>query len=705
MSDLVQLIAVDTETLPFEDVKYALGGKTRITPFKHPELVLVTAYDGTQDYLWRRGTAEAELLALFRRPDTHFVFHNISFDFGVLDRFSKKLGDALVELAEENRLHDTGIFELLLEIARGDTPKLRTSRLASLALARAGITLDKQSLVRTTFDRYLDPSVPLPAGHDYYARQDAIATYKVSRSQYAEAVPYLSELGPHLLPKAAARFGILSESIQVKGALSLSWLERFPLRVDQAEATKLREQLSTEARRLEDALILYGWAKRGPKTGRFHLSNKVITKILSEYSKENSIVPDLTPTGRLSLSDKFWNDHFEKISPEALVAPEGLFSPKARIQVWLRYLRVRKLKGTFLDVYSASPEHYPSYYNLGARTGRMSCVKPNAQQVPKRRDGIRSLFIPSPGRLLIEADYKAAELVGLAQIYFLRYSGSLLGEQLNLGADPHVATARRVVGETVYDRTPKEGQDKLRQAAKAVNFGVPGGLGYRRFVTYAKRTWGVSMTPDEAKQFINDVRATDPQLSRYLNDGQDPKSRLELASRNLNISFAQLITALDAWRDPDSEEYVLHLANRRLGLFSRGALDLPLSLPPGFDPRFDLFRTTATVPTGRIRGRCSYTESHNTPFQGLISDAFKLSLWALFRQHRKAPEVFSPVAGVHDSVLIEASPEHVPAATAILKDAMFAGLQLTCPDIKADVDIIGPMSRWGASTTAFGEAK
>ena len=701
----MNLWAVDTETLPFEEPQYALGNKTRITPFKHPELVLVTAYDGKQDHLWRRDTAEAELLRLLSVPDAHFVFHNVSFDFGVLDRFSPKIGDLLLDLAEQNRLHDTGIMELLLQIARGDVAKLRTPKLSVLASLRVGLRLEKDSGVRCTFDRYLDPQIPLPAGHDYYARQDAIATYKVFRSQFAEASQYASDLNGALLPHAPTRFGLLTEGVQVKGALSLSWLESFPLRVDQAEAIRLRNELSTEAKRLEEALILYGWAKRGPKTGRFHLSNKAITSVLASYSKEHDIVPDLTPTGKISLSDKFWNDHVPRIPSASLAAPEGVFSPRGRLQVWLRYLRVRKLKGTFLDMYSTSPVHYPSYYNLGARTGRLSCTRPNSQQIPKHRDGIRSIFVPMAGRLLIEADYKAAELVGLAQIYHLRYGGSLLGKQLNAGSDPHITTAKRVFGEAEFNKATAPEQAKLRQGAKALNFGVPGGLGYRKFVSYAKRTWGFACTPDEARSLIQAFRSSDPELYRYLNEGQDPKTRLETAARNLGISFSALITALDAWRDPDSEAWIPHVANSRLGMFVRGSYKLPIRLRPGFDPRFDLFRVSATVPTGRIRGRCSYTEAHNSPFQGLISDAFKLSLWALFRVHRLDRALFSPVAGIHDSILIDAEPDRAEQAKLTLEECMLSGLRAVCPDIKGEVDLIGPLERWGTSTTAFGLAK
>ena len=51
--------------------------------------------------------------------------------------------------------------------------------------------------------------------------------------------------------------------------------------------------------------------------------------------------------------------------------------------------------------------------------------------------------------------------------------------------------------------------------------------------------------------------------------------------------------------------------------------------------------------TGRIRGRVSYSQCRNTPFQGLAADGAKLALWRLMR------EGYRIVGFVHDEVLIE----------------------------------------------------
>jgi hypothetical protein len=44
-----------------------------------------------------------------------------------------------------------------------------------------------------------------------------------------------------------------------------------------------------------------------------------------------------------------------------------------------------------------------------------------------------------------------------------------------------------------------------------------------------------------------------------------------------------------------------------------------------------LFQTGVATLTGRIRGRNSFTQARNTPFQGLAADGAKLALWGLMR--------------------------------------------------------------------------
>ena len=80
----------------------------------------------------------------------------------------------------------------------------------------------------------------------------------------------------------------------------------------------------------------------------------------------------------------------------------------------LDYREHETLLSTFLEPYDQLVRYgdgrvRPTVYTLGARTGRMSCVRPNCQNVP-RTGGIRGCITADPGHILISADLAGIEL-------------------------------------------------------------------------------------------------------------------------------------------------------------------------------------------------------------------------------------------------------------------------------------------------------
>lgn len=105
---------------------------------------------------------------------------------------------------------------------------------------------------------------------------------------------------------------------------------------------------------------------------------------------------------------------------------------------------------------------YPSWWQCGTETGRMSASKPPMQQV-NRAAGHRSCFIAPPGRVLVKADYSQIELRCAAVI-----SGDeAMLEAYRNGEDLHTATARTMLGR---DFVNDEEKRRARQLAKACNF-------------------------------------------------------------------------------------------------------------------------------------------------------------------------------------------------------------------------------------------
>ena len=103
-------------------------------------------------------------------------------------------------------------------------------------------------------------------------------------------------------------------------------------------------------------------------------------------------------------------------------------------------------------------------------TGRLSSTEPNLQNIPVRRKlgaEIRRMFVASPGKVLVEADYSQIELRLLAHI-----SGDKAMQEAFLsGEDFHTVTASRVFNVPIEEVTPT-----LRSRAKAVNFGIVYGI-------------------------------------------------------------------------------------------------------------------------------------------------------------------------------------------------------------------------------------
>jgi len=116
------------------------------------------------------------------------------------------------------------------------------------------------------------------------------------------------------------------------------------------------------------------------------------------------------------------------------------------VRARLAYQKAETALGLFLEPYRLLLERgdgraRPTVYTLGADTGRMSCVRPNLQQVP-REGGYRACITADPGHLLISADFAGVELRVAAA---LSQDPALLA-MLAEGVDLHWQAARQVFG-------------------------------------------------------------------------------------------------------------------------------------------------------------------------------------------------------------------------------------------------------------------
>ena len=141
----------------------------------------------------------------------------------------------------------------------------------------------------------------------------------------------------------------------------------------------------------------------------------------------------------------------------------------------LTYRMLAKLKSTYCDgllkQICADGRIRSTLNQTETRTGRISSLEPNLQNIPVRyKEGreIRRFFTAGEGRVLVDADYSQIELRVLAEI-----SGDeeMLSAFRN-GDDIHAITASQVFNMPLHMVTPL-----MRSRAKAVNFGIVYGIG------------------------------------------------------------------------------------------------------------------------------------------------------------------------------------------------------------------------------------
>src|SRR5262249_17556052 len=255
---------------------------------------------------------------------------------------------------------------------------------------------------------------------------------------------------------------------------------------------------------------------------------------------------------------------------------------------------------------------------------------------------------------------------------------------IKAGVDPHAHTAAMMLGVPldefstwkesgdVLERKTQDGKEvvvrkkdryaEARQGAKAVNFGVPGGLGVNSLVAYAKNTYKVQFTEAEAKERRDRLtKEVYKELDLYL--AEDAPSIL---ARNLlttveevraemgdtHLSCVRKILEGDPRRTADGEPYKPHFVSRvwasLVGLNRNPDLREALAQrQAGKELSQKVCRAGVATLTGRLRGWVAYSQVRNTPFQGLAADGAALALFELVR------EGFRVVGFVHDEVLVE----------------------------------------------------
>lgn len=691
------VLGIDTETVKIE------------SKGRSPRMVLAAVSDGDTTVILRPEELDSFLCA---HSSHTFVCHNAAFDFWVMEEHSPRVWN----LVESNRLHDTMYLDMLIRLASGlgeskvgsseghlfpmNLGKLSKQYAADIQLT---FEVDKESDYRLRFGELLlqNDWTQVDKGFFQYAAGDPLATKRIYDVLYPKALALSSFHG--IDPALLETYGPLTHHLQVRASIALLKLTRNGIGFDLSKAKQLEHDIRNSI-----TGDLHYFEQHHPdlfqKKGR---KNEAKTY---KYSKKSNLP---------SVSTKYLRSHLRDICTKNNVPvplSEGKTDDLVSVSLsdWepLRTLdpmidRYLNLAGAgkmlaFFKIFEDQPLQriHPSYQTL-MRTGRTSSSDPNIQQMPGDKR-FRSLFVPKANKKFAVIDYAFIELRTLAAICEQRFGSSVLANTIRNQIDPHVYTAAMIQGigldefSALKETNPKFFKD-CRQSAKALNFGIPGGLGAASLADYAKMSYGVDMTMDEARNFRNKlIYKIYPEIGRYLAD-----NILEDLSKNLGLPRAtvegplKLISPVatsaavilsNTVKQPNQSGYKYSprlwetcwdVMGQLLSLSYRDFSHLKENIhhrTGNMEFHYHVFSTTAMTMTGRVRGYCTYTQARNTPFQSLAADGAKRALWRLVKER------FVPVAFVHDEVVLEVdSAEEAAKAKLIMEQEMFEAVERRVP--------------------------
>ena len=282
----------------------------------------------------------------------------------------------------------------------------------------------------------------------------------------------------------------------------------------------------------------------------------------------------------------------------------------------LEYRKVSKLKSTYTEglllKLGEKERIHTTFLQTETRTGRLSSIEPNLQNIPVRTElgsRLREYFVAPEGRVLVDADYSQIELRVLAHVA----NDKAMQEAFKSGADIHTATAARVYGLPEMMITPE-----LRRSAKAVNFGIVYGIG--------------------AYSLSQDIKTTVAEASRLI------KSYLDGFS---GVAEYMKKTVENGERDG----YVSTLYNRRR-----------------FIPELRNKNKVVHALGERV--------AMNTPIQGTAADIIKIAMNRVYRALKAEVPDAKLILQVHDELIVECSEPDKDKVRDILAREMRAAASL-----------------------------
>ena len=387
----------------------------------------------------------------------------------------------------------------------------------------------------------------------------------------------------------------LFNDIEMKIAYVLSSMEIEGIRVNENELSKMGEKLNEKIEKLTKEI--YDLAEvefniQSPK----QLADILFNKLSIPYPKKN---PKSYSTSR---------DILDKIKE---------FHPI--VDKIIDYRTLTKLYNTYIvGIKSEIKEDgklHTIYTQTLTRTGRLSSIEPNLQNIPIRYEEgklIRKAFVPEENAVLISSDYSQIEL----RIFAHMSNEEKMIEAFNSDVDIHTKTAMEIFHVNKEDVTKN-----MRRDAKAVNFGI----------LYGISSFGLSedigTSVKTAKEFMDNYLSAFPKIKEY------QKKVVEDAYKN---------------------GYVLTIMNRKRKIE-------------------ELNNTNYII---RNQGE---RIAENTPIQGSAADILKKAMIDIYEEFEKNNLKSKMILQIHDELIFNVYENEKNEVKSIIKDKMENVYKLNVP--------------------------
>lgn len=288
-------------------------------------------------------------------------------------------------------------------------------------------------------------------------------------------LPALQEASEKLIQKLE-QMGMaeLYKNIELPLLPVLCRMELHGIRIDENALDEIDVLLSKQLKELEKKLYEYAGKK-------FNIGSPGQTADILQTICEPGELKK-TKTGQISTAEPFLTD----------IAPKYPF-----VTDLLTYRKLNKIISTYVRslpgyINRQTDKVHPTFQQVVAGTGRLSCTEPNLQNLPIRNEAgreVRKAVVASqPQFSIVSIDYNQIELRLLPAL-----SGDrVMTETFESGKDIHTTTAMKV-----FDVDEQSVTKDMRSKAKGVNFGI----------AYGITPWGLAtrlkISQKEAKHIID----------------------------------------------------------------------------------------------------------------------------------------------------------------------------------------------------------